>query len=210
MIKTLAGAELADKRRLSVVAYVWVLVLFSFAGCATERPFVWVSDLPAAATGSEVVAIRPRDSVVVVVHDQPSLSGEYVVGEDGGILLPTIGEVTVAGHSIEEATATLRARFVTVVVNPVLTVSISHPAPIRVNVVGEVKTPASYELSRDRSVTAALAAAGWLTEFADRDRIFVVRRAGEMRIRFRAGEITSPDPAVSRFRLSDGDVVVVE
>jgi hypothetical protein len=40
----------------------------------------------------------------------------------------------------------------------------------RVSVVGEVKTrsPATVALA------AALAAAGWLTEFADRDRIFVV------------------------------------
>jgi polysaccharide biosynthesis/export protein len=95
-------------------------------------------------------------------------------------------------------------------VRPIVSVSISHVAPIRVNVIGEVKTPATYELVRDRSVTAALAAAGWLTEFADRDRIFVVRREGSLRVRFRAQEITTSNPAVSRFRLSDGDVVVVE
>jgi hypothetical protein len=59
-------------------------------------------------------------------------------------------------------------------------------------------------------VAAALAAAGWLTEYADRDRIFVVRHEGDMRVRFRAREVTSPDPAVARFRLSDGDVVVAE
>ena len=66
------------------------------------------------------------------------------------------------------------------------------------------------ELNRDRSVAAALAAAGWITEYADRERIFVVRHEGGTRIRFRAREITSPDPAVARFRLSDGDVVVAE
>ena len=91
-----------------------------------------------------------------------------------------------------------------------MTVAISRLAPIKVNVVGEVKTPAAYELTRDRTVAAALAAAGWLTEYADRERIFVVRHEGDMRIRFRAAEITSPDPAVARFRLSDGDVVVAE
>jgi polysaccharide export outer membrane protein len=81
-----------------------------------------------------------------------------------------------------------------------------------VNVVGEVKTPGVYELARDRTVMAALAAAGWLTDFASKDRIFVIRTGGEQeqRIRFRARELTAPDPHSSTFRLRDGDVVVVE
>jgi hypothetical protein len=50
-----------------------------------------------------------------------------------------------------------------------------------------------------------------LNDFAARDRIFVVRRlGGDLRVRFRAHEITSPDRLVADFRLSDGDVVVVE
>jgi polysaccharide export outer membrane protein len=158
-----------------------------------------------------------------VVRDHGDLSGEFVVRDDGGILYPnppasagsgpaasTISDIHVGGLTTEAATSELRARASSLVVNPVVTVGISRLAPIKVNVVGEVKTPAAYELTRDRTVAAALAAAGWLTEYADRERIFVVRHDGATRIRFRAREITSPDPAVARFRLSDGDVVVAE
>jgi polysaccharide export outer membrane protein len=179
------------------------------AGCATEQPFVWVSTLPAPDMKPDGV-IRPRDSIVAVVKDHPDLSGEFVVRDDGGVLYPTIGDIHVGDLSVEAATAELRSRLASVVVNPTVTVTISKLAPIRVNVLGEVKSPQSYELTRDRSVAAALAAAGWITEYADRDRIFVVRHDGGTRIRFRAREITSPDPAVARFRLSDGDVVVAE
>lgn len=180
------------------------------AGCATtEQPFVWVSSLPAPEMKPDGV-IRPRDSIVAVVRDHPDLSGEFVIRDDGGVLYPTIGDVHLGDLTTEAATAELRSRIASVVVNPVVTVSISKLAPIRVNVVGEVKNPQTYELTRDRTVAAALAAAGWITEYADRDRIFVVRHDGGTRIRFRAREITSPDPAVSRFRLSDGDVVVAE
>jgi polysaccharide export outer membrane protein len=190
-------------------ALLALLVLVTVGGCATERPFVWVSDLPDKAMKNEPV-IRPRDTIVVVVRDQATLSGEFVVREDGGVLLPTIGEVNADGKTSGDLATELHARLAPMIVNPSVTVSIAHPAPIRVNVVGEVKTPASYELTRDRSVTAALAAAGWLTEFADRDRIFVIRQNGDGRVRFRARDITAPGPAVARFRLNDGDVVVVE
>jgi protein involved in polysaccharide export with SLBB domain len=85
------------------------------------------------------------------------------------------------------------------------------PAPVRVNVVGEVKTPGVYELGRDRSLLAALAAAGWVTDFASHDRIFVAKREAPLpRVRFRVRELTSPGPSVAAFRLSDGDVVSVE
>ena len=97
-------------------------------------------------------------------------------------------------------------------VTPEVSVSITKLAAIRVNVVGEVKTPGSYELTRGRGLIPALAAAGWLTEFADRDRIFVLRSepGGSQRIRFRARELTAAEPHASGFRLQDGDVVVVD
>jgi polysaccharide biosynthesis/export protein len=199
-----------------------LLAALAAIGCATEQPFVWVSSVPAPDMKPDGV-IRPRDSIVVVVRDHGDLSGEFVVRDDGGILYPnlptnpgsgpalsTISDIHVGGLTTEAATSELRARASSLVVNPVVTVGISRLAPIKVNVVGEVKTPAAYELTRDRTVAAALAAAGWLTEYADRERIFVVRHEGGTRIRFRASEITSPDPAVARFRLSDGDVVVAE
>jgi polysaccharide biosynthesis/export protein len=203
--------------RLPFAVLASLLAAVAATSCATtEQPFVWVASLPAPDMKPDGV-IRPRDSIVVVVRDHGDLSGEFVVRDDGGVLYPnppnnpasgpsvsTISDIHVGGLTTEAATTELRARVST------LTVGISRLAPIRVNVVGEVKTPASYELGRDRTVAAALAAAGWLTEYADRDRIFVVRHEGAMRVRFRAREITSPDPAVGRFRLSDGDVVVAE
>jgi polysaccharide export outer membrane protein len=188
-----------------------LLVCTTLGGCATanEKGTVWVSDLPSTETPAEPV-IHPRDTIAVIVKDQPAVSGEFVVREEGAFLLPTVGEVSVGGKTLSQVNAELRARLAPMFVNPSVTVSITQSAPIRVNVVGEVKTPASVELTRDRSVAAALAAAGWLTEFADRDRIYVVRRDLDRRVRFRARDITAPDPAVARFRLSDGDVVVVE
>jgi polysaccharide export outer membrane protein len=177
-----------------------------FGGCA-EHPFVWVSDLPAAAepTGS----ISPRDVLFVLVRNQPALSGEFTVRDDGAYLHPTVGNVSVAGRTPDDVALELKTRLKDIVVAPEVSVAILKIAPIRVDVVGEVKTPGAYDLTRDRGVIAALAAAGWLTDFAHRDRIFVVRGT-EKRVRFQAAALTAAEAHAASFRLRDGDIVVVE
>jgi polysaccharide export outer membrane protein len=186
-------------------------------GACAERPFVWVTDLPVAA--EERAVVGPRDSILVVVKNQAPLSGEFVVRDDGTYLQPTLGNVMVAGRDPVAIASDLQARLAGIVTSPEVTVSIVKAAPVRVNVVGEVKAPGAYELVRDRRVVSALAVAGWLTDFARRDRVFVVRpnaqatgqvaRADE-RIRFRAAELTAAEPHAARFQLRDGDIVVVE
>jgi polysaccharide biosynthesis/export protein len=195
--------------RAITLALTLVSISAVAAGCATERPFVWIDGLPAASFKAEGL-IAPRDTIGVSVRDQPALSGDFIVRDDGGVHLPTVGEVAVGGRTPLDVMSDLQVRFKAVLVNPDVIISIAHVAPIKVSVLGEVKTPAAYELTRDRSVAAALAAAGWLTEFANRDRIFVILRDGNVRIRFKADQVMAPSAAVARFRLSDGDVVVAE
>jgi hypothetical protein len=57
---------------------------------------------------------------------------------------------------------------------------------------------------------AALALAGWLTEFAHTDRIFVVRVGSNERVRFRVRDLTTAESRFARYQLADSDVVVVE
>jgi polysaccharide export outer membrane protein len=105
----------------------------------------------------------------------------------------------------------LREKVKAVVVNPVVTVSMVKAAPIHVGVMGEVKNPGSYELSRDRRLSTALLAAGWTTEFAHDDRIFVLRPTGQHpRIRFRLRDLTTSEPHAAQFQLLDGDLISIE
>jgi len=191
----------------------WAMACLSVAltvGCATESRFVWVDQMPIATQNIE--AIEPRDSILISVKNQPSLSGDFLVGDHGNYSQPTLGTIPVAGKTTDAVARELEERLKNIVVNPEVTVSITKLASIRVNVVGEVKTPGSYELLRGRGLIPALAAAGWLTEFADRNKIFVIRsEAGvTQRVRFRARELTAAEPHATGFRLKDGDVVVVD
>jgi protein involved in polysaccharide export with SLBB domain len=202
----------ARRERASLwIGLVAALTLGAAAlGCGTEHAFRWVQDLPVAP--GDGAMIEPRDTILVSVKNQPALSGEFLVGDRGEYSQPTVGTISVGGKTTATVVAELQNSLTGVLVKPEVMVSIIKIAAVRVNVVGEVKAPGAYELTRSRGVTSALATAGWLTEFANRDRIFVIRSDGTaaQRIRFRAADLTAAEPHAIGFRLQDGDVVVVE
>jgi polysaccharide export outer membrane protein len=187
-----------------------VPLLALMGACATERPFVWVQDIP--SSGDSTAIVEPRDTILVSVRNQKELSGEFPVGDHGEYLQPVLGIVSVGDKTTDAVAGELTTRLANIVAQPEVSVSIIKIATVRVNVVGEVKTPGTYELMRGRGVIPALAAAGWLTEFANKDRIFVLRSDGgaTQRIRFSAAQLTAAEPHATSFRLRDGDVVVVE
>jgi polysaccharide export outer membrane protein len=178
-------------------------------GCAPSGPYVWVNNLTPQETPEEPV-IAPRDTILVEVRNQATMSGEFAVREDGHYTQPLLGSVKVEGATPSAVAQMLGGLLRGMVTDPRVAVWISRPAPIRVNVVGEVKTPGTYELSRDRTVLGALSAAGWITEFAKKEDIFVVRMSDKQRVRFRVSDVTSPTGPSSRFRLRDGDAVIAE
>lgn len=198
------------RSRSSSVVVVCLLLLGSALaslGCARQAPYVWARELGATANQSQPT-IGVRDTILVEVKDQPTLSGEFTVRDDGHYAQPQAGSVLVRGLTAGQAAALLKTRLTGVVIDPQVRVWLVRTAPVRINVVGQVKTPGTYELTRDRTVVGALAAAGWVTDFAEEDGLYVVREG--RRVRFRLAELTAPHEAVAGFRLNDGDVLVVE
>ena len=200
-------ARVAQGHAVSVVL-VGILTLLS-QGCAHDERFAWIEETPLKDPGSEAI-IHPRDTILVEVQKQPTLSGEFVVRDDGHYAQPMVGSIHVADLTPGQVARGIAIALKDVVVTPVVSVWITKISPIRVSVVGEIKTPGTYELTRDRSVLAVLALAGWLTEFAHNDRVFVVRAGTSERFRFRVRDITTAEPHAAQFQLADSDVVVVE
>lgn len=178
--------------------------------CATPGPFTWVKDLP-AMQASIAPTVQPRDVLSVVVAGQPSLGGEFVVRDDGIILIPLVGKVELVGLTAELASAQLAQTLKKIVVDPSVSVVIGKSPNCRINVVGEVKSPGVIELVRDHSILGALAAAGWVSDFARKDGVYVIRRGNrDPRVRFTLADITSAEVKTTAFQLNDGDSVVVE
>jgi polysaccharide export outer membrane protein len=186
-----------------------LLALTGLMGCAHNGKYVWAADLPLKDEKVEPI-VSPGDTLTVEVQRQPTLSGEFLVREDGHYTQPVAGSIEAANKTPRQIAAAVTAALRGVVIDPVVSVWISKTTPIRISIVGEVRAPGSFELARDRTLLSALARAGWVTEFAHVDRIFVVRVGSSERIRFRLQDITTAEPWAAQFQLSDSDAVVVE
>lgn len=186
------------------------LVLLCIHACGSSLPYVWVQELPPAPPATET-PIQAGDTITVFVQEQEGLSGDFLVGVDGKYVQPILGAVHVGGRTPDQVERLLGERFRGILTEPVIAVSVAARRPIRIGVIGEVRQPGHFELGVDEGILAALARAGGLNDFADEDEIFVIRRQPELqRIRVRYRELMAPEHAAARFRLRDGDAVVVE
>lgn len=180
-------------------------------GCRSTGPFVWVDSLPHQGTGSSGdVTISDGDVVNVRVFNQEPLSTKERVRADGKIAMPVIGEVMARGKRPAELGREIQDRLKAVVVAPSVTVTVEQPAELKVSVLGEVRNAGIYQLDPGANVLTALAAAGGLNDYADSEKVFVVRKSLPQRVRFRYSDLRSADPRSVKFTLQAGDVVVVE
>ena len=187
------------------------VLLVVAAACAPPQPFVWASRLGKPEEQTATYRIGPGDEIYVLVAEQQALSGAFTVGPEGGYIQPVVGNIVINGLTTKEAAQQLTARLAGILVRPQVTISVTKRRPIRVSVLGEVQHPGRFELPYEEGILAALASAGGLTEFADKDSIYVVRREPHLlRIRFRLRDLAGPEATSARFRLNDSDVVVVE
>jgi len=192
-------------------AWLVCAALVALSSCAPPQPFVWASRLGKPDEQANVFRLGPGDEIYVLVADQKALSGTFTIGPDGRYVQPVVGSVALNGLTLTEATQQLTARLAGILVRPQVTVSVTKRRPIRISVLGEVQKPGRFEMEYDESVLSAIARGGGLSEYADPDSIYVVRRDPHLlRIRFRFRDLAGPEAVSARFRLNDGDVVLVE
>lgn len=189
------------------------LGLASVCACsATVGNYVWVDNYPAPPrTSIKEYVISPGDLLAIRVYNQEGMSGRPRVRVDGKISLPFLNDVQAAGLTTAALADHIAKRLKDFVVNPIVTVSLEETKPFEVYVVGEVVKAGRYMVEPSGTVLQAIAAAGGLTPFASRDRIFVVRNEpAPVRIRFKYDALSRLEGAAAAFALRNGDTIVVE
>jgi polysaccharide export outer membrane protein len=197
-------------RRFARNALVAVVIAMSLVACGGTGPYVWVDSLPSSASGGGDVVIAEGDTLNIRVFNQEPLSTKERVRADGRISIPVIGEVAARGKRPAQLAAEIQDRLKDIVKVPSVMVSFEAGAELKVSVVGEVRNSGVFPLDHGANVLHALAAAGGLTDYADGDKVFVVRKSLPQRVRFRYADLRSADPKSIAFQLAAGDVVVVE
>jgi len=92
-----------------------------------------------------------------------------------------------------------------------VTVTVSQATGNRLYVIGEVNKPGEFAMARPINVLQALAMAGGLTPYAERDSIRVLRGAGEQQqaLPFNYTDVAGGKGLKQNIELQPGDVVMV-
>ncbi|HTS79472.1 MAG TPA: polysaccharide biosynthesis/export family protein [Myxococcaceae bacterium] len=173
------------------------------AGCAHEQT------VPPVPTAEEPYRIGKEDVLDVSVWRDPDLSRTLPVRPDGFITLPMVGEVQAEGRTTVELEQDIARRLEKYIQSPRVTVMVREVNSARVFVTGEVQKPGAFPLRGNVTVLQAVAMAGGLTEFADRNGMMVIRANNGARIPVRYSDLVDPHGQGSDFPLQPGDTVVV-
>lgn len=194
----------------------WLLLSLGAAlltGCGSTGPYVWYTQLPAAEWSSPAndYVIGVGDVLSIKVYMQDNLNGTAKVRRDGRITLPLVGEVTAVGRKPVALAREIEEQLKRFIQQPRVTLSIEQSQPITVTLLGEVARTGALTLEPPVTLVEALAQAGGLTEFADRDKIFVLRRVPTyQRIRFTWDALLENKSQAASFTLRTRDIIVVE
>jgi polysaccharide export outer membrane protein len=184
-----------------------------FTACASSTggaiPVEQYKEAADPGTGEYIISVG--DMLSIQVFDQAQISGRMRVRSDGRISLAFVNDVQAAGKTPVALASELEAGLKSVVLNPKVTIVVEESKPLTISVLGEVSKPGTQTFERDSGVAQALAAAGGLTNFAHKNRIFVTRSTPKpVRIHFTYEALTRKVGPASAFRLQPGDVVFVE
>jgi polysaccharide export outer membrane protein len=167
--------------------------------------------LLAADPDPGVGRIGPQDRVEVAVWDHPDLSGTLTVTQDGSIAFPLLGAVPAAGKTVTELEQELERRLnAHYLVSPHVRVTRVEVKSQQIFILGEVKNPGAYPLTRETTLLEALTLAGDFTPDADPQKIELFRQGlgPENHLAFTLEELLSrTDGRDPLLLLKPGDVV---
>lgn len=119
--------------------------------------------------------IGPQDVLTITVYDQADLTGKYNVESDGSFTFPLIGRVKAGGLTLRALEGELKQQLANgFLKNPQVSVAVEQYRSQRVFIMGEVRSPGTYQLTGDMTLIEALARAGSTTTDAA-DELMVVR-----------------------------------
>lgn len=200
-------------RTTPLSAAVLLSLLLALSGCASLGEYTWYRDVPRSewSNAPTEYVIGVGDTINIRVYDQENLGGHGKIRSDGKLALPFVGEIVCAGKTPVALGQEIEARLKVFIVSPRVIVNVEDTLPIMVSMLGEVGTKGNLHLVPPATLIQALAQSGGLTDFANKDAIFVVRQQPVFRrIRFTYDELLNNRNGAASFPVRAGDVIVVQ
>lgn len=135
------------------------------------------ADTGPAAEPSGDYRLGTADKVRVIVYNEPTLSGEFTVSDNGTLSLPLIGDVPANGRSPREVASDIQAKLADGYLRePRVSLDVLTYRPFYI--LGEVTKPGEYAYSNGLTALNAVARAQGFTYRANKRKVYL-KRAGE-------------------------------
>lgn len=157
-------------------------------------------------------SIGPGDVLGIEVWKEPDASSAAItVRADGMVTLRLLGEIHVEGLTLSEVQRELEQRYATYFKSPVITVSLKEMNSQVVYLIGEVKKSGSVHFLAPITVLQAIAEAGGLSDFAKRQKIYILRNTdkGQVTYPFDFDAVLKGRKPQENIILRRGDTIVV-
>lgn len=161
--------------------------------------------------GDDVYLIGPGDILDISVWKDESLTRTVVVRPDGFISFPLIGNIRAADRTASELKAEIEKKLERYVPGVTLSLEIREVRSLVVYVIGRVNNPGRFLLTTDINVLQALATAGGLNPFANRNDIKIFRQGSDETtiFPFQYDQVIEGKRLEQNIYLKRGDVVVI-
>ncbi|BBB90714.1 MAG TPA: polysaccharide biosynthesis/export family protein [Methylomusa anaerophila] len=165
--------------------------------------------MPVYAACAEEYHLGVGDVFTVSVWGLDELQVEdIIVGAEGNINFPVVGQLKVAGLSTNDLAANIAAGLAKYVRDPKVSVIITKYRTTRVYVLGEVVKPGMYEIEKYCNILDALGAAGGYTDKAAKRNVFVIRSNQQGKpLKVNLLNLLNKGDMSQNYALGDGDVL---
>ena len=157
--------------------------------------------LPALASAESSYLLNAGDSVRIHVYGEPDLTfNQVLIGQNGIIAYPFLGEIAVAGTSVSKLQATITTGLKPdYLIDPRVSVSVVKYRQFFVN--GQVSRPGGVDFQPGLTLRKAIALVGGFTERADKKDVTVISDGDPDRQEVRVA---------LDYRVQPGDIITVQ
>lgn len=157
--------------------------------------------------------IGNEDILDISVWKSPELSLSIIVRPDGMISLPLIGEVRADGRTPKELKEEIQERLKEYKQEPIVSIIVKESNSKAIYITGEITRPGKYPLRSETTITQAIALAGGFTQWANKDKIIIIRKSPMNpegnRVMIKYSDIVSGTNMKANILLRAGDTVIV-
>jgi len=184
-----------------------LVFLLSVLTVILSFPWLTAGQVPPPQPADKDYIIGPEDILDIQVWGNKDLNQTVFVRPDGRTSLPLVGEIGVAGKTVQQLQDHLGAVYEKTVKGAIVTVIVKEIRSRPVYFIGGFGKPGVMQLTRELSLLQSISIVGGVSPNADAEKGFLLR--GDKRIPIDFNRLLQRGDLSQNVRLEPGDSVVV-